>query len=91
MTVADKEQLAILKQGVDVWNKWREENPYVVTNLSGAKLNDADLNNADLQGADLQGAQLSKPQEYKPGRDEPDERSFDELQNPWNICQGSET
>jgi hypothetical protein len=24
--MANEEQLAILKQGVDVWNQWREEN-----------------------------------------------------------------
>ena len=25
--MADEEQVALLKQGVEVWNKWREENP----------------------------------------------------------------
>ena len=25
--MANPEHLEILKQGVDVWNKWREENP----------------------------------------------------------------
>lgn len=34
--MANKEQLAILKQGVAVWNKWREENPDVKINLRWA-------------------------------------------------------
>ena len=37
--MANEEQLSILKQGVDVWNKWREENPDV-TRTSGFGLRD---------------------------------------------------
>jgi hypothetical protein len=37
VTVADEKQLEILYQGVDVWNKWREENPNVVIDLIDAK------------------------------------------------------
>lgn len=36
--MANKEQLAILKQGVAAWNKWREENPEVNIDLSEANL-----------------------------------------------------
>jgi len=43
---------------VEGWNKWREENPYVQINLSGADLNGAELRGADLRGADLMGANL---------------------------------
>src|SRR5437667_7127645 len=32
------EHLAILKQGVEVWNRWREDNPEVSPDLSGAEL-----------------------------------------------------
>jgi len=36
--VANEEQLAILKQGVEVWNKWREDNPDEKIDLSYADL-----------------------------------------------------
>jgi hypothetical protein len=44
VTVADEKQLKTYTRAVDVWNKWREDNPeekidLSVTNLSGAKLN----------------------------------------------------
>jgi hypothetical protein len=57
--MANEEQLSILKQGVKVWNKWREENPGSDVDLSEANLRDADLNGADLSGADLRRADLS--------------------------------
>ena len=41
--MADEKQLEILKQGIGVWNKWRDDNPDVVIDLSGADLGDADL------------------------------------------------
>jgi hypothetical protein len=42
--MADKEHLAIIKQGVRAWNMWGEENPRMVSDLSNADLRDADLN-----------------------------------------------
>ena len=36
--MANEEQLAILRQGVEVWNKWRLENPSIRINLIGADL-----------------------------------------------------
>ena len=72
--MANEEHLAILKQGVEAWNQWREENPDVlpeltdadlkfanlhVANLSGASLSGAYLFLADLSGANLNGADLS--------------------------------
>ena len=71
--MANEEQLEILKQGVEVWNRWRKSNPRTKINLgkaalvkailSGAILNGADLYKADLGGtilckADLGGANL---------------------------------
>jgi hypothetical protein len=44
--MANQEQLDILKQGVEVWNKWRTENPRVQIFLSGANLSGANLTNA---------------------------------------------
>jgi hypothetical protein len=33
--MANEEQLAILKQGVDVWNRWRKENLEIEVDLHG--------------------------------------------------------
>ena len=59
----NKEHLAILKQGVSVWNKWRKETPDVKpelskANLSGFELREANLSKANLRGANLLGADL---------------------------------
>ncbi|MFZ1221481.1 MAG: toll/interleukin-1 receptor domain-containing protein [Chthoniobacterales bacterium] len=55
--MAKEEHLAILKQGVDAWNRWRIEN-LETPDLSGANLNRANLNGADLNGANLIAANL---------------------------------
>ncbi len=72
--MANPEQLKKLKQGVEIWNKWRKRNPNIPidllkanllkanlsgANLSGADLFDADLSSANLNYADLRGAHLS--------------------------------
>jgi len=54
-----KEHLRILKQGPDVWDKWKESNPEVKPDLSEADLSGANLGQADLGGAGLSGADLS--------------------------------
>jgi uncharacterized protein YjbI with pentapeptide repeats len=54
----NKEHLDLLKQGVEVWNRWRKENPNVRPDLSGADLSETDLSVVDLGGADLRGAYL---------------------------------
>ncbi|MDX2417753.1 MAG: toll/interleukin-1 receptor domain-containing protein [Xanthomonadales bacterium] len=64
VTVANQEQLAILKQGVDVWNKWRKDNRDVEIDFNCADLSFVDLNEAlldrvDLSRAELEGADLS--------------------------------
>ena len=66
--MANQEHVRILKQGVEVWNKWREDNP-LGPDLSRANLEGADLRGADfrlvhlwetnLRGAQLQGADFS--------------------------------
>ena len=48
--MADPKQLEVLKQGVQVWNAWREE-------TSPAAI---DLRRADLSGLDLQGINLAE-------------------------------
>jgi len=56
--MANPEHLKILKQGVEVWNKWRNEHLGIRPDLSSADLDHADLHHADLHGADLHGADL---------------------------------
>ena len=71
--MANIEHLAILKQGVSAWNRWRKEHPDIRpdlsradligvnlqwANLSQSKLRHAKLHRAHLQGADLRGADL---------------------------------
>lgn len=56
--MANRKHLNILKEGVEVWNKWREENPDIRPDLSGAKLTRADLIGANLRKADLIEANL---------------------------------
>jgi hypothetical protein len=46
--MANDEHVALLKQGVTAWNRWRGENANI----------HPDLSNADLSGADLPGANL---------------------------------
>lgn len=58
--MAKQEHLDILKQGVEVWNKWRKENPDIEPDLSKAHLYGAYLSGADLREADLGEADLSK-------------------------------
>ncbi|MCB0105949.1 MAG: pentapeptide repeat-containing protein [Caldilineaceae bacterium] len=63
--MADAEQLAILNQGVEVWNQWREKNPSTKIVLTEAELEGADLLGANLEGAnlaraDLRGADLTE-------------------------------
>ena len=49
--MANEEQLSILRQGVEVWNEWREENPNVKINLSNADLSRINLSKVDPKGA----------------------------------------
>jgi uncharacterized protein YjbI with pentapeptide repeats len=65
MTMANQEHLDILKQGVEVWNRWREINPGVRPDLRGVYLGGlelvgANLSKTDLRRAALENADLSK-------------------------------
>jgi hypothetical protein len=69
-TTANPEYLAMLKEGVGVWNQWMQEHPeerldfrwadLSGANLCGANLTGADFTGANLSGADLSGANLSR-------------------------------
>ena len=54
--MADTEQVALLLQGHEAWNRWRAENPEAKIDLRGAKLDGAELSSMDLHGADFSNA-----------------------------------
>lgn len=63
--MANPEHLAKLEEGVETWNRWRNDRGKIRPNLfhadfSGARLHGADLSRADLSGADLSSADLSE-------------------------------
>ena len=59
--MANEEHLSILQQGIEVWNKWREENSQITNpDLSNADLQGRELEWANLSGVDLSGANLSE-------------------------------
>jgi len=73
--MANKEQLEILKSGVQAWNQWRGANPKIEIDLEKAELSSAKLQRAnlsrinlsqamfikaDLHGTDLTGSNLFK-------------------------------
>jgi uncharacterized protein YjbI with pentapeptide repeats len=60
--MADQAQLDRLKQGVVVWNTWRNANRTTKIDLSDADLAGAHLDAANLSGADLNSADLSNAQ-----------------------------
>ena len=57
--MANDDHVALLREGVDAWNVWRDENRDTDPDLSGADLREAYLIGANLSGADLSGANLS--------------------------------
>lgn len=46
--MANEEHLKILKKGVKVWNRWREDKPEIAPNLSSTRLRDLNLKGANL-------------------------------------------
>jgi Pentapeptide repeats (8 copies) len=78
--MADEEQIAVLREGVDGWNAWRKQNPdvrvdlsgadYVRANLTRANLIQADLSFAGLFWADLSGANLHRAKLFCAGLSE---------------------
>jgi uncharacterized protein YjbI with pentapeptide repeats len=56
--MANSEHLALLQQGVAIWNEWRIKNPGSLPDLSGADLSEANLRQAQLSAADLSEANL---------------------------------
>ena len=56
--MANPDHLDIIKQGVDVWNKWREENYGIEPDLSQADLHELEFKEANLSETDLRRANL---------------------------------
>lgn len=59
-SMANPEHLAMLKQGVEVWNRWRAEHPMIEPDLTGAILTGTDLAQASLTKANLRRAMLAQ-------------------------------
>lgn len=57
--MANPEHVARLKQAVSVWNTWRDRNPDLDADLTGADLSRMDLSEVDLTRALLAGADLT--------------------------------
>jgi Pentapeptide repeats (8 copies) len=57
--MADKKHIKILKNGVEKWNEWRNENPKIKPDLTGADLSFQILVGANLRRADLTEADLT--------------------------------
>jgi uncharacterized protein YjbI with pentapeptide repeats len=51
--MADEEQLCILREGVEAWNRWRKEHPDIQPDLEGADLSQLHLLQVDLHGVNL--------------------------------------
>src|ERR1051325_3423897 len=56
--MANEEHIKILKQGVQTWNRWRNQSTGINPNLWGANLRDLNLTGVDLRVSDLRGAQF---------------------------------
>ena len=57
--MANPEHLKKLKEGVEAWNRWREENSDVFPDLAKASLKGENFSRSNLIGADLSKAELS--------------------------------
>jgi uncharacterized protein YjbI with pentapeptide repeats len=53
ITMANQEQLALLKNSVEEWNEWRRNNPDVIIDLMDANLVNVNLMDANLINANL--------------------------------------
>ena len=56
--MANTDHINMLKQGSEIWNRWREENNSIQPDLTGAELTGWPLAVANLTEANLTGAKL---------------------------------
>jgi uncharacterized protein YjbI with pentapeptide repeats len=64
--MANQKHLDILSKGVEAWNRWREDNPTVQPDFSGATfsrvdVSDLNFNNANFSNSDFSNARFSNP------------------------------
>ena len=52
-------EVRLIDGGVKNWNRWRQQNPGISVDLSGANLSGANLRKANLSEADLRKANLN--------------------------------
>ena len=57
--MAFKDHLDILKEGADIWNKWRAENQHIIVDLTNADFRGDDLNYAELSWTRLDNSDFS--------------------------------
>src|ERR1044072_7810915 len=57
--MANEEHLAIIKQGVEAWNRWRKEHPKIILDLGRAVLNGAGITRARPRRAHFNGYDVS--------------------------------
>ncbi len=58
--MANQEHLDLLRQGVKIWNEWRDKHPQIYIDFLQADLTEIDLSGVNLSEADLNGANLSR-------------------------------
>jgi uncharacterized protein YjbI with pentapeptide repeats len=58
--MANDEHVEMLKKGAAAWNKWRSENPDVISWVHAADLRGAHLTGADIGEADLTTGRLAE-------------------------------
>jgi uncharacterized protein YjbI with pentapeptide repeats len=58
--MANQQHLDLLKQGVDAWNRWREQHSEIQPDLKEAKLFSIGLWGVNFKGVDLRGADLEE-------------------------------
>jgi len=58
--MANPEHLAKLKEGVEAWNRWREENLHAELSLAKVKIISGDLESVNFNGVDLNHADFRK-------------------------------
>lgn len=58
--MANPKHFEILAKGIDIWNDWRERNPYIVADLANVDLSGEDLSFFNFNNTDLSNANLSE-------------------------------
>lgn len=62
--MANPEHLKILKQGVAVWNEWRQDNPQIRPDLSKAEVQGVELPEINFESTNLEGANMKRTMLY---------------------------